>query len=298
MAGIISEVAGTKLAINCRAERSAWFGHAASGCHPLAGRVWNKPTYWGRDGIVISRTSRVISAANAQRYGRFTLSSASGAWNAGDVVTIPVNGGPWVFSSFASHDIIIQSSTRSTSGRRVTIRFGEVKTVIRQGSDVDEAGAGKGARIITRSERALGADDMQRMGVIVFSSAIKRVERGGRGDDPGPTAAPWVFVNFSRHTITVQSATRASANRTVSLSFGETKTLIRQGSDVDEVGVEWASVLGKPATATRWPSWGEVSSKPSTFPPSSHSHPYIQGVKNSAGTVQSAVRYIQIVDST
>ncbi len=30
-----------------------------------------------------------------------------------------------------------------------------------------------------------------------------------------------------------------------------------------------------PTTATRWPSWGEVTGKPSTFPPSSHTHSYL-----------------------
>lgn len=30
-----------------------------------------------------------------------------------------------------------------------------------------------------------------------------------------------------------------------------------------------------PATATRWPTWGEVTGKPSTFPPSSHTHDYL-----------------------
>lgn len=34
----------------------------------------------------------------------------------------------------------------------------------------------------------------------------------------------------------------------------------------------WDSITGAPATATRWPSWSEVTSKPSTFTPSSHTH--------------------------
>ena len=36
--------------------------------------------------------------------------------------------------------------------------------------------------------------------------------------------------------------------------------------------VPWARISGAPATATRWPSWGEVTGKPSTFTPSSHTH--------------------------
>jgi hypothetical protein len=36
--------------------------------------------------------------------------------------------------------------------------------------------------------------------------------------------------------------------------------------------VPWANISGAPATATRWPAWSEVTGKPSTFTPSSHSH--------------------------
>ena len=39
--------------------------------------------------------------------------------------------------------------------------------------------------------------------------------------------------------------------------------------------VAWANVSSKPATATRWPTWDEVTSKPSTFAPSSHTHSYL-----------------------
>lgn len=38
----------------------------------------------------------------------------------------------------------------------------------------------------------------------------------------------------------------------------------------------WNDVASKPAQATRWPSWGEVTGKPSTMPPSSHTHPWSQ----------------------
>lgn len=37
----------------------------------------------------------------------------------------------------------------------------------------------------------------------------------------------------------------------------------------------WSNITGAPAQATRWPTWSEVTSKPSTFPPASHSHAYI-----------------------
>lgn len=38
----------------------------------------------------------------------------------------------------------------------------------------------------------------------------------------------------------------------------------------------WSQISGVPATATRWPSWGEVTGKPETFSPSSHTHDWSQ----------------------
>ena len=35
----------------------------------------------------------------------------------------------------------------------------------------------------------------------------------------------------------------------------------------------WGNITGVPATATRWPSWSEVTNKPITFNPSNHTHP-------------------------
>ena len=39
----------------------------------------------------------------------------------------------------------------------------------------------------------------------------------------------------------------------------------------------WSNISSKPETATRWPSWSEVTNKPSTFPPSGHTHDHIEG---------------------
>lgn len=38
----------------------------------------------------------------------------------------------------------------------------------------------------------------------------------------------------------------------------------------------WNDVSSKPAQATRWPKWGEISDKPGTMPPDSHTHPWSQ----------------------
>ncbi|MDF2207192.1 hypothetical protein L1F28_15570 [Arthrospira platensis NCB002] len=34
----------------------------------------------------------------------------------------------------------------------------------------------------------------------------------------------------------------------------------------------WGDISSAPATATRWPTWSEVTSKPTTFTPSEHTH--------------------------
>ncbi|MHB1170774.1 MAG: hypothetical protein ACYC28_15975, partial [Longimicrobiales bacterium] len=36
----------------------------------------------------------------------------------------------------------------------------------------------------------------------------------------------------------------------------------------------WADITGEPVYTTRWPTWTEVTSKPTTFAPSAHSHPW------------------------
>ena len=41
--------------------------------------------------------------------------------------------------------------------------------------------------------------------------------------------------------------------------------------------LDWSYITNKPATATRWPSWAEVTEKPSSFTPSTHTH----GLSNS-----------------
>lgn len=35
---------------------------------------------------------------------------------------------------------------------------------------------------------------------------------------------------------------------------------------------DWADITGEPVYTTRWAAWSEVTSKPATFPPSAHSH--------------------------
>ena len=53
----------------------------------------------------------------------------------------------------------------------------------------------------------------------------------------------------------------------------------------------WSNIKNIPATASRWPSWSEVTSKPSTFTPSSHTHSGSQvaaGTETARGTLEIA----------
>lgn len=52
---------------------------------------------------------------------------------------------------------------------------------------------------------------------------------------------------------------------------GTTWTLMAD-ADWANVNILWTNIVSPPATATRWPSWTEVTSKPTTFTPSAHTH--------------------------
>jgi hypothetical protein len=43
-------------------------------------------------------------------------------------------------------------------------------------------------------------------------------------------------------------------------------------TDAKIAGVSWPKITGAPETATRWPTWFEVSGKPALFPPTPHGH--------------------------
>lgn len=42
------------------------------------------------------------------------------------------------------------------------------------------------------------------------------------------------------------------------------------------LSIGWSQLTGLPAFATRWPTWSEVTDKPTTFPPSAHTHTTIE----------------------
>ena len=50
----------------------------------------------------------------------------------------------------------------------------------------------------------------------------------------------------------------------------------------------WGNISSKPDTATRWPAWSEITNKPSSFTPSSHTHSYLP---LSGGTMTGTIKY-------
>jgi len=42
----------------------------------------------------------------------------------------------------------------------------------------------------------------------------------------------------------------------------------------------WSDISSKPDTATRWPAWGEVTGKPTSFTPASHTHDFLTSKGN------------------
>ncbi len=60
-----------------------------------------------------------------------------------------------------------------------------------------------------------------------------------------------------------------AANRTITLGTPGTITTSTSNS---VTSTSHTHALTLPTTATRWPSWSEVTGKPSTFPPSTHTH--------------------------
>jgi len=70
------------------------------------------------------------------------------------------------------------------------------------------------------------------------------------------------------------SGTYSEGAKITATGKGYFSSLFVGGTTVSINGHEhdWSDLNGLPSYATRWPSWTEVSSKPSTFPPSSHDH--------------------------
>ena len=78
-------------------------------------------------------------------------------------------------------------------------------------------------------------------------------------------------------------------SRTIASSTGTNATFSFSLADLGAAASShthaWSQVTGAPTTATRWPTWGEVTSKPSTFAPAAHNH---SGDDITSGTVADA----------
>lgn len=71
------------------------------------------------------------------------------------------------------------------------------------------------------------------------------------------------------------AAAKAAAVEAEARSYAEAQaasTLQAAKQYADSMEIDWNRVTNKPDQATRWPSWSEVTDKPSAFPPSAHSH--------------------------
>ena len=63
--------------------------------------------------------------------------------------------------------------------------------------------------------------------------------------------------------------------------------------------LDWSYITNKPATATRWPSWAEVTGKPSAFNPADHTHTVFKNnlmIKGTNGISDSASIHLGIGD--
>jgi len=73
------------------------------------------------------------------------------------------------------------------------------------------------------------------------------------------------------HEILVTASRDVGDNKTILLAKAM-KDHLENEPHGDVTQVYWGNINDKPETATRWPEWGEVTSKPTEFTPESHNH--------------------------
>lgn len=133
-------------------------------------------------------------------------------------------------------------------------------------------------------------------GTMNSDALITFADSGSWGTDKGPLGARgglrWTGQSDS---IKLYAEETAVDNLDLVIQFGDdnsnglsvrnktnTQTSYISASGVITTGtfkgnLDWSYITNKPATATRWPSWAEVTGKPSSFTPSTHTH----GLSNS-----------------
>ena len=63
------------------------------------------------------------------------------------------------------------------------------------------------------------------------------------------------------------------------------------------LSIGWSQLTGLPAFATRWPTWSEVTDKPTTFTPSAHTHPASQ-ISDLSSYTGFDSRYVNVTGDT
>ena len=133
-------------------------------------------------------------------------------------------------------------------------------------------------------------------GTMNSDALITFADSGSWGTDKGPQGARgglrWTGQSDS---IKLYAEETAADNLDLVIQFGDdnsnglsirnkvnTQTSYISASGVITTGtfkgnLDWSYITNKPATATRWPSWEEVTDKPGTFTPAVHTH----GLSNS-----------------
>jgi len=101
-----------------------------------------------------------------------------------------------------------------------------------------------------------------------IDTATARFQPGDPATRKPGTIVPAWFLNNVQEEI-------ASAIEKAGIALNDNSTEQLHAAIVAIAGATahaWQDIIDKPAQATRWPAWGEVSEKPTTFAPASHTH--------------------------
>lgn len=136
-------------------------------------------------------------------------------------------------------------------------------------------------------------------GTMASNALITFADSGSWGTDKGPQGARGgLYWSGQSDYAKLYAEETAGDNLDLVIQFGDDNSnglSIRNASNVQtsyisaggvittktfKGNLDWSYITNKPATATRWPSWGEVTGKPGTFTPSAHEHNYILDIGN------------------
>lgn len=140
-------------------------------------------------------------------------------------------------------------------------------------------------------------------GTMASNALITFADSGSQGTDKGPQGARGgLYWTGQSDYAKLYAEEIAGDNLDLVIQFGDDNSnglSIRNASNVQtsyisaggvittktfKGNLDWSYIINKPATATRWPSWAEVTGKPGTFTPSAHEHNYILDIGNNNHT--------------